>query len=65
MRDYQKEYLEHPVKCIMCGQAWVPDARHVDTHTGNVEDCKPDNLTYLEFCWEQKEKRDETSRSIP
>jgi len=51
MRDYQKEYLEHPVKCVKCGQAWVPDARHVVDD--RVENCKPDNLTYLEFMYEK------------
>jgi hypothetical protein len=57
MRDYQKEYNEYPVKCIKCGQAWVPNARHVDGQDETVEDCKPDNLTYLEFMYEQSLKQ--------
>lgn len=58
MRDYQKEYNEHPIKCIKCGQAWVPDARHVG-YGDEVEDCKPDNLTYLEWKYEQSLKKAE------
>lgn len=55
MRDYQREYGEYPIKCITCGQAWVPDARHVED--GQVKDCKPDNLRFLEWKYEQSIKK--------
>lgn len=59
MRDYQKEYGDYPIKCVKCGQAWVPDARHVDTlQDGKVEDCKPDNLRFLEWKYEQSFKKE-------
>lgn len=51
MRDYQKEYGEYPIKCVVCFQAWVPHARHVVED--RVEDCKPDNLRFLEWKYEQ------------
>jgi len=57
MRNYQKEYNEYNVKCVICGQAWVPHARHVVD--GSVEDCKPDNLRYLEYMLEKKEKKEQ------
>ena len=56
MRDYQKEYADYPVKCAVCGEAWIRDARHVNKD-GNVEDCKPDNLLYLEWKYEESLKR--------
>lgn len=58
MRDYQKEYFEHPVKCVVCGEAWIPDARHVVD--GEVKNCITDNLLYLEYLVEKKEKLEES-----
>jgi hypothetical protein len=55
MRDYQKEFDAHPVKCVICGNTWVPHARHVED--GQVKDCKPDNLLYLEYKYEESLKR--------
>ena len=55
MRDYQKEYNEYQVKCTVCGCAWVPDARHVVDE--RVEDCKPENLRFLEWKYEQSLKK--------
>lgn len=57
MRDYQKEYNNYQVKCAICGCAWVPDARHVDEY-GQVKDCKPDNLRFLEWKYEQSLKKE-------
>ncbi len=57
MRDYQKEYNEYQVRCAACKQAWVPDARHVGTD-GRIADCKPDNLTYLEYMYTKKSNKD-------
>ncbi|MGH7974769.1 MAG: hypothetical protein ACREBR_04540 [bacterium] len=53
MKDYQKDYAEYPVKCVVCGCAWVPDARHVKDDV--IENCKPDNLRYLEYLVEKQE----------
>jgi hypothetical protein len=55
MRDYQKEFDAYPVKCVICGSTWVPDARHVED--GQVKDCIPDNLLYLEYKYEESLKR--------
>jgi len=55
VRDYQKEYGEYPVKCVICGQAWVPHARHVEGD--QVKDCRPDNLKFLEYKYEQSVKK--------
>ena len=50
-------------KC-KCGWPFLPDNRHVDPDDGCVKDCKPgDNLEYLEFELEKKEKRDVTRRN--
>jgi hypothetical protein len=45
-------------KC-KCGWPFIEHNRHVINGTLNVEDCKPsDNLEYLEFILEKKEKLD-------
>jgi len=45
-------------KC-KCGWPFLEHNRHVDPDDGLVKDCKPsDNLEYLEFILEKKEKED-------
>jgi hypothetical protein len=62
MRDYQKEYFDYPVKCIVCGEAWIRDARHVKD--GQIEDCKPDNLRFLEWKYEESLREIQITRMI-
>ena len=59
-RDFRKEYDTHKWLCLSCNGAWIPDARHVNRYTGQLENCKPDNLTYLEFLLGKKEQQHET-----
>lgn len=48
--------MKYKSYCRDCKGPWMPDARHVDID-GMVKDCIPtDNLEYLEFLTERKEK---------
>jgi hypothetical protein len=50
--------------CRKCAWPYLPDNRHVSDL--GVEDCVPaDNLEYLEYVLNKKEKRDETPRPNP
>ena len=54
--------MKFTCKC-KCGLPFIPDNRHCDQGNG-IEDCKPsDNLEYLEFVIEKRERLEKLKRS--